>query len=108
MNNNWSKSAGNQLRQILRTITHELSREDAQRWRVKIKDAVEPLRHYPNMGTVVPAECYLSPPLGKQTIRQIFCSPYRIIYESIDDTNRILAILHERQMVSQQDIRWDK
>ena len=108
MNNDWSISAGNQLRGIMRTIMRELSKEDAQHWRIKIRDAVKPLRTYPDMGSVVPSECYLYPPSGRTAIRQIFCAPYRIVYETIGDINRILAILHERQMVSPQDIRWDK
>ena len=108
MNNDWSKSASNQLRGILRTITHELSKEDAQRWRVKIRDAVKPLRAYPDIRSVVPTECYLYPPSKRQSIRQIFFAPYRIIYETFGDVNRILAILHERQMVSPHDIRWNK
>ena len=108
MKNDWSKTAVNQLRGILRTITRELSREDAQRWRVKIMDAVKPLRTYPDIGSVVPSECYLYPPSGKANIRQVFCAPYRIIYETIGNVNRILAILHERQIASPRDIRWDK
>ena len=108
MNNVWSKSAGNQLRVILRTITRELSREDAQRWRIKIKDAVLPLRTYPDIGSVVPPECYLYPPLGNTDLRQIICVPYRIIYETIGNVNRIPAVLHERQMVTPHDMRWDK
>lgn len=108
MTNDWSKSASNQLRSILRTIAHELSREDAQRWRVKIREAVRPLRTYPDMGAVVPPECFAYPHTANASLRQIVCSPYRIIYETVGATNRILAILHERQMVLPGDVRWDK
>ena len=82
--------------------------EDAQRWRVKIKDSVKPLRTYPDMGSVVPSQCYLYPPSYNANIRQIICAPYRIIYATVGNVNRILAILHGRQMISPQDIRWDK
>lgn len=109
MNNDWSRSAGNQLRGILRTITRELSKEDAQRWRTKIRDSVRPLRTYPDMGSVVPLECYLYPPSnGERLIRQIICAPYRIIYETVGNVNRILAVLHGKQMVAPRDILWDK
>ena len=108
MNNDWSISAGNQLRKILRTIACELSKEDAQRWRAKIRDAVRPLRTYPDIGSVVPSECFAYPPTANASFRQIICSPYRIIYETVADTNRILAVLHERQMVFPGDVRWDK
>ena len=108
MNNAWSQSASNQLREILRTITHELSKEDAQRWGVKIREAVRPLRTYPDMGSVVAPECFAYPPTANASLRQIICSPYRIIYETVGNVNRILAILHGRQMVTPCDVRWDK
>ena len=92
----------------MRTIAHELSREDAQRWRVKTREAVRPLRTYPDVGSVVPPECFAYPPTVNARLRQIICSPYRIIYETVANTNRILAILYERQMVFPGDMRWDK
>ena len=108
MTNNWSKSAGNQLRGILRAITRELSAEDAQRWRIKFREAVKPLLTYPAIGSAVPPECFAYPPTANTSIRQIICSPYRIIYETVGNVNRILAILHGRQMVTPHDVCWDK
>ena len=107
MNNRWSKTAANQLRGIIRAISHELSREDAQRWRAKIRDAVFPLRTYPELGSVIPLECYAYPPANHERIRQVICHPYRIIYETVDGINRILAVLHSRQMIVPGEIRWN-
>ena len=107
MTNRWSKTAASQLRGIVRTIARELSRDDAQRWRAKIRDAVIPLRDFPEMGSVIPLECYAYPPANHERIRQVICNPYRIIYETVAETNRILAVLHGRQMISASDTRWN-
>ena len=107
MINRWSRTAANQLRGIVRTISRELSRDDAQRWRAKIRDAVLPLRTFPELGSVIPLECYAYPPANHKRIRQVICSPYRIIYETADDTNRILAVLHGRQMIAPGDTCWN-
>ena len=106
MTNRWSKTAANQLRDILHTISDELSKEDAQRWRRKIREAVAPIRTFPGIGSVVPLASYLYPPVNYKHIRQVVCHPYRIIYETVGNANRILAVLHGRLMITPQDTRW--
>ena len=37
---------------------------------------------------------------------QTLCNPYRIVYETVGDQVRVLAIMHSRMLVWSSDTRW--
>ena len=95
----WSSHAKGQRAAILRTIARELSREDASRWNMKIREAVQHLADFPET-------CFSSVPADIERLRQTLCNPYRIVYEAVGDQVRILAIMHSRMLVWSSDTRW--
>jgi len=103
----WSPTALGQLDEIYNTISTERDVATTTKWFFKIQDAAEGLADFPEMGSVIPLACYAYPPANHERIRQVICNPYRIIYETVDNTNRILAVLHVRQMISASDTRWN-
>ena len=54
----WSSHAKGQRAAILRTIARELSREDASRWNMKIREAVQHLADFPEAGDSIPETCF--------------------------------------------------
>lgn len=60
----WSSHAKGQRAAILRTIARELSREDASRWNMKIRDAVQHLADFPEAGDSIPETCFFLRPGG--------------------------------------------
>jgi len=102
----WSTHAKEQRAAILRTIAREQSREDASRWNVKIREAVENLPDFPESGDVIPEECYSTVPPNAERLRQLFCNPYRIVYEMAGGQIRILSIMHSRMLVWSRDTSW--
>ena len=102
----WSSHAKGQRAAILRTIARELSREDASRWNMKIREAVQHLADFPEAGDTIPETCFSSVPAGIERLRQTLCNPYRIVYETVGDQVRVLAIMHSRMLVWSSDMRW--
>ena len=100
--------AEEQRSEILRNIAINLSFDDALRWNEKIHNLLMLLAEQPELGHPVRSEIFLTRPLLTERLREIFCGPYRIIYELVDDMCRILSMTHSRQMVSGENLVWDK
>ena len=103
----WSPHAQGLFYSILDEIREELSAEDALRWHDRIIYATGPLVSFPLIGPQVPPEVFESVPPNADRLRQIFCSPYRIVYEPVDDEIHILSIRHSRMLVTDSDTIWN-
>ena len=104
---NWSPHALSLFTDILDNIFYVLSAEDMIRWRYKIEDSVLILENHPLSGTNVPSECFETIPPNIDELRQIFCRPYRIVYEVVGDEVHILSIRHSRMLVAGTDTYWN-
>ena len=62
---------------------------------------------FPFSGAIVPADCFAISPEAAERLRQVFCGPYRIVYESIGDEIHVLAIRHSRMLVTATDTYWN-
>ena len=100
--------AEEQRSDILRNIAVNLSLDDAIRWNEKIHALLMLLAEQPELGHPVRPEIFSTCPLLTERLREIFCGPYRIIYEPVDDMCRVLSMTHSRQMVIGDNLVWDK
>jgi len=100
--------AEEQRSDILRNIAINLSFDDAMRWNEKIHVLLMLLAEQPELGHPVRPEIFATRPLLAERLREVFCGPYRIIYEPVDDMCRVLSMTHSRQLVSGDDLVWDK
>ena len=103
-----SHYAEDQRAEILRNIAINLSFDDAMRWNEKIHALLMLLVEQPELGHPVRSEIFTTRPLLAERLREIFCGPYRIIYEPVDDMCRVLSMTHSRQMVCGDDLVWDR
>ena len=101
-----SPHAESLLEDIVLGIAEALSIEDGLRWEDKLRTATMTLGEFPNIGTSIPTECFNTPPKNANNLRQIFCCPYRIVYEMIENEIHILSIRHARMLVSEADTKW--
>ena len=102
----WSPHARALQDEILAQIRDALSTEDAIRWYVRMCNVVEPLAGFPLIGSSIPDSCFQSVPDNSDRLRQIFCGPYRIVYEPVDNEIHILSIRHSRMLVVDGDTEW--
>ncbi|MBQ7188928.1 MAG: type II toxin-antitoxin system RelE/ParE family toxin [Kiritimatiellae bacterium] len=103
----WSPHARILLANVLNTVRIEVSSLDAARWKTKIDSHASRLATFPNLGTVIPVVCFQSIPANADRLRQLICSPYRIVYESVGDEVHILSIRHARMLVAENDTFWN-
>ena len=103
-----SHYAEDQRAEILRNIAINLSFDDAMRWNEKIHALLMFLVEQPELGHPVRSEIFTTRPLLAERLREIFCGPYRIIYEPVDDMCRVLSMTHSRQIVCGDDLVWDR
>ena len=103
----WSPHARSLFAEILQTIAHERSLEDAIRWRVKIGNVVSLLDRLPEMGSAIPPECFFNAPTDSNHLRQTSCGPYRIVYEIVAEEVHILSIRHSRMLIAGNDTAWN-
>ena len=73
---------------------------------MKIREAVQHLADFPEAGDTIPETCFSSVAAGIERLRQTLCNPYRIVYETVGDQVRVLAIMHSRMLVWSSDTRW--
>ena len=100
MNVVWSPTALGQLDEIYDTIASERDIATATKWFFKISDAVDDLKEFPLSGPSVP-ECALEERVADFAgLRQLVVKPYRIVYEVVDDTCNILAVMRTSRMIS--------
>ena len=107
MNVFWSPHADSLLDEIVVGIAEALSVDDALRWEADFRDTAERIGDFPFSGAKVPEGCFAISPEGVEQLRQIFCGPYRIVYEPIGDEIHILAIRHSRMLVTATDTYWN-
>jgi len=82
----WTESAWQDLEEVTDYIARD-SRYYAAAFVVDVRDAARSLAAFANRGRVVPE-------LGDQSIREIFISRYRLIYQVTPDAVNILAFIH--------------
>ena len=102
----WSPHAKSLLADILHVIGFERSPQDAARWSLCIQEESDQLETFPFLGTTIPNECFMTMPDNADRLRQIFCGPYRIVYEPVEDEIHILSIRHTRMLVTEGDTYW--
>ena len=103
----WSPHARTLQDEILAQIRDALSADDAIRWYDRMCDTVYPLATFPSLGSRIPDECFLTIPENADRLRQIFCGPYRIVYEPVEGEIHILSIRHSRMLVTNGDAIWN-
>lgn len=103
----WSPHADSLLDEIVVGIAEALSVDDALRWEADFRDTAERIGVFPFSGAKVPEDCFAISPESVERLKQVFCGPYRIVYEPIDDEIHILAIRHSRMLVAATDTYWN-
>jgi len=102
----WSPHAQELLGTILDDIAWNLYPEDAERWNGKIIEATMRLADYPELGTQMPISAFAFIPENPAQLRQLLISPYRAVYERVDDEIHILSIRHCRMLIDSSDTSW--
>ena len=102
----WSPHAQELLGTILDDIALNLYPEDAERWNGKIIEATMRLADYPELGTQMPISAFAFIPENPAQLRQLLISPYRAVYERVDDEIHILSIRHCRMLIDSSDTSW--
>ena len=82
----WMDSAKRDLKQI-RSYIGQDSRENANRFIQKIRQAVAGMNRFPEAGSLVPE-------FDSEEIREIFAGSYRVAYRIAERTIQILAVTH--------------
>ena len=103
----WSPHAKQLLADILYVIGSERSPQDAARWNSRIQEESDQLEFFPYMGSTIPPECFHIVPDNLDRLCQIFCGPYRIVYEPVENEIHVLSIRHGRMLVTEGDAIWN-
>lgn len=102
-----SPHAESLLEDIVLGIAEALSIEDGLLWEDKLRQTTLTLGEFPNIGTAIPTECFDTPLENTDNLRQTFCGPYRIVYETVENEIHILSIRHSRMLVTEVDAAWN-
>ncbi|MBP8083672.1 MAG: type II toxin-antitoxin system RelE/ParE family toxin [Spirochaetes bacterium] len=86
---NWSDNSKKQLSSIFTYIAED-SKVYALKMITNITDQVKKLEYFPEMGKVVSE-------FNDENIREIYFSPYRIVYLVRSDNITVLAVIHSKQ-----------
>ena len=103
----WSRHAHSQRMGIVRLIFREQTREIASKWNRDFGQTTRQLVSFPELGDTIPEECFWSLPPDYERLRQVLCSPYRIVYERITDEIHILAIMDSAMLIRPRDTYWN-
>jgi len=82
----WTERALSQVREILDYIAED-SPTNAVRFGTRLVESPRPLAHSPEIGCVVPE-------FGDESIREIRCGPYRVMYKLFDDACYVTTVIH--------------
>ena len=103
----WSPHAESLLDGIVIGIAQALSIDDGVQWEGRLQAAAANLGEYPSLGSGIPEECFYTVPENADSLRQIFCGPYRIVYEPAEGEIHVLSIRHTRMLISDGDTSWN-
>lgn len=92
----WSPLADEQVDDAIAYISGD-SPTAALQWLERLLDRTKSLTTFPDSGRVVPE-------LGRQDIREIIVSPYRVMYRRKVDLVEIAAVRHEAREFDEQEI----
>lgn len=92
----WSQQAVADLRSIHDFIARD-SRYYAKKVVHDIREMVDELNGLPKMGRIVPE-------LNEEDVRELFLYSYRIIYEIKDEVIFVLAVVHQRRNLKDDNI----
>lgn len=92
----WTTPARNDLKHIHAFIA-DGSAFYAKKVAQDIQEKTEILNELPNIGKVVPE-------LATAQVRELHIYSYRILYEVIDSDCYILAVIHQRQDISESEL----
>jgi len=107
MNIAWSPHASGLFNNIIDQIEIALTPEFALKWHDRIECDVNELADFPELGPIVPLKCFASIPDNAENLHQLIISPYRVVYESVDNEIHILSIRHCRMLVKDDDTQWN-
>ncbi len=93
----WSQQAVADLRSIHDFITRD-SRYYAKKVVHDIREKIEELNDLPKLGRIVPE-------LNEEDVRELFLYSYRIIYEIKDGAIFVLAVVHQRRNLKDDNIQ---
>jgi len=92
----WARQAVVDLRSIHDFIARD-SRYYAKKVVHDIREIVDELNGLPKMGRIVPE-------LNEEDVRELFLYSYRIIYEIKDEVIFVLAVVHQRRNLKDENI----
>jgi len=92
----WAQQAVVDLRSIHDFIARD-SRYYAKKVVHDIREIVDELNGLPKMGRIVPE-------LNEEDVRELFLYSYRIIYEIKDEVIFVLAVVHQRRNLKDENI----
>lgn len=93
----WTEYAYAQLDEAMAFIARDRP-ETAAAWLARILDDGASLAELPDRGRVVPEA-------SRGDVRELIISPYRLIYRRDTDAVTITMVLHERRVLSPEDLR---
>jgi toxin ParE1/3/4 len=93
----WSQQAVADLRSIHDFIARD-SRYYAKKVVHDIRELVDELNELPKMGRMVPE-------LNEEAVRELLLYSYRIIYETKDEEIFVLAVVHQRRNLKDDNIQ---
>ena len=102
----WSPHAASLLEEIVLGIATALYPDDGIRWEMKLREAADGLGNFPLSHPTIPVECYHTVPSNPERLHQLIVSPYRIVYEIVDNECHILSIRHGHMLVTLDDTNW--
>ena len=102
----WSPHAEELLDDIVLGIAQEQSADLGLKWATDIRKSVSDLNDFPKIGNPVPAKCFFYPPPDLDKLRQVFCGPYRIVYEVTSVACYVYSVRHTRMLLSDADAEW--